>query len=859
MKRTAAILIASGALSVLAPAARPQDGTVPAFAFEPCAVRLSQTARPGVPFDKIGRKFAVIGSGDGSFEAWAWPLKLFRDLRFSFFLGSSAFPVEGRDVARFIDATPARTTVTFVHQAFTVRAHYIAAIDDPGAIVLLEIDASEPLSIVAGFLPVLQPMWPAGLGGQYAYWDEALKAYVLSESTRKNHGLVGSPAARGLSYTAAHMLSDAPNQFKIDIAKPADVRGRYVPIIMAGGKGSFDAVTDVYRRLAAAPERVYREAEEHYAALLASTLRVTTPVPDLDLAFTWAKIAYDNLVADNPDLGRGLVAGFGPSGAGGRPGFGWFFGGDAFINVLSLDALGNAVAAKEAIAFCAKWQRRDGKMAHELSQSAGYIDWWGAYPYGYLHGDTTPFYIVAMDDYYAKTGDLAFVRASRQSLKRAYDWCLSTDEDHDGLMDNAKAGLGALEFGSLTGIRTDIYLAAVWCEACEGMERLARALGDEALSKEAGTARGRAVDAIERRLWDGERGRYAHAVDTEGGLVRELTPWSAVGLMWGFGDGERRASSLKSICAAELTTDWGVRSLSDKSALYEPLSYNYGAVWPFLTGWVAAAQFANDLPVPGYGSMMSSVRHSFDNAPGCLTEVLSGARNVWPAEAVPHQGFSSGSVVLPFVRGLLGLAGSAPEKRVRFEPRLPADWDRLSVEGFKVGEAEVAVRYTRSGSKITAVVTSSGSAGWRMIFRPSFGPGTTILAASVNGKPVPFAAGGPTARAVRPSVEFPLSGKDTVEIDFEPTVEVVPPAVRSRTGDADGALKIVGIELSARTGSLEIVVDGLAGETYELPLVRSDRVLAAEGAELAGKGLIIRMPGSPGGGFVRQAVSLALK
>ncbi len=752
--------------------------------------------------------------------------------------------------------TPSRTTITFVHQAFTVRAHYVAAIDEPGAIILLDIDANEPLSIVAGFLPALQPMWPAGLGGQYAYWDDTLKAYVISESTRMNHGLVGARAATGISYTPAHMLSDVPNQFKIAVDKPAAVQGRYIPVIIAGGKGSRDAVIDVYRKLAENPESVCRSAEKHYADLLASSLRVRTPDPDLDLAFAWAKVGYDNLVVDNPDLGRGLVAGFGPSGTGGRPGFGWFFGGDAFINVLSLDSLGNTAAAKDALAFSRKWQRKDGKMAHELSQAAGYIDWWGDYPYGYIHGDTTPFYCVAMDDYYAKTGDLEFVRVSWESLKRAYAWCLSTDEDGDGLMDNAKAGLAALEFGALTGIRTDIYLAAVWARASEGIERLARAVGDTALSQKAGADHARAVDTMRRRFWDGQGDRYAHAIDKEGGLVRELTPWSAVGLMWGFGDRERGASTLDEICSAELTTDWGTRTLSEKSALYEPLNYNYGAVWPFLTGWVAAAQYMNDRPVPGYGSLMTSVRHTFDNAPGAVTEVFSGARNIWPAEAVPHQGFSGGSVVLPFVRGLLGLGGSAPEKRISFEPRLPADWEGLGVEGFRVGEANVAVRYSRSEGKVIIAVASTAPAGWRMSFRPSFGPGTTILSASVNGKPAAFVDAGPAALAVRPCVEFPLTGKDTVEIGFAPTVEVLPPTVAIRTGDADRGLKAIRVEMSGPKDGLDIIVEGLAGETYELPLVRADKVLAVTGAELAGKGLIFRMPGTPGAGFVRHTISL---
>ena len=49
----------------------------------------------------------------------------------------------------------------------------------------------------------------------------------------------------------------------------------------------------------------------------------------------------------------------------------------------------------------------------------------------------------------------------------------------------------------------------------------------------------------------------------------------------------RRASS------AELVADWGVRMLSTRSSLYEPLNYNYGAAWPFLSGWVSAALFGH--------------------------------------------------------------------------------------------------------------------------------------------------------------------------------------------------------------------------------------------------------------------------
>ncbi|MHB8055204.1 MAG: glucosidase family protein, partial [Candidatus Aminicenantales bacterium] len=475
IRRPAALVVG---LVLLSAGLRAGTGLIPRFTLEPSDLTLRRPAQPATYFDKVGRKFAVLGSESGSFEAWAYPLKLFRNCEFSFFIGTSTQPIAAKDIVRFIDVAPEATTLTYVFQSFAVRATYVASISEPGAVILLAVDATEPLTIVCSFLPVLQPMWPAGIGGQYAYWDEEVKAYLISEPTRKNHGYLGSPAASGISYTPAHMLSDTPNQFKIVVDRPAEVKHSYFPVVMAGGKGARDEVKKVYERLAADPEAVYREALGHYRKLRAETMRIETPAPEIDLAFEWAKIAYDNLFVENPDLGTGMVAGLGTSGTGGRPGFGWFFGGDAFLNSFSLVGYGAWNDVKTALLFTQKWQREDGKMAHELSQAAGYLKWFEDYPYGYIHGDTTPFYLAACLEYYRWSGDRDFIKASWPSILKAYAWCKSTDVDGDGLMDNSKAGLGALEFGALTGISTDIYLAGAWTRAALAMRELAKATRD---------------------------------------------------------------------------------------------------------------------------------------------------------------------------------------------------------------------------------------------------------------------------------------------------------------------------------------------------------------------------------------------
>ena len=179
---------------------------IPTFRIEPNDLMLTRPARPGTYFDKVGRKFAVLGTEGGTFEAWAYPLKLVRNVELSFFLGTSTEPVLARDIVRTIEVTPELTTLTYTYQSFTLRAHFLTPVDQPGAYVLLDLRTTEPMSIVCSFIPVLQPMWPAGIGGQSARWLDDLKAYQISEPTRKNNAFIGSPAAVGMSYTPAHML-----------------------------------------------------------------------------------------------------------------------------------------------------------------------------------------------------------------------------------------------------------------------------------------------------------------------------------------------------------------------------------------------------------------------------------------------------------------------------------------------------------------------------------------------------------------------------------------------------------------------------------------------------------------------------
>ena len=189
---------------------------ISAFELKPCEIALQRLAQPGTPFDKCGRRFALLAEESGSFEAWAYPLKILRGFNFSFYIGESTRPILAKDIVRFIEVTPEATILTYhlpiVHgQSHIYHSHQRTRRYHPAGRRFYK----SPYPSSAVFSRSCSPCGRLGLGGQFAYWNNDLKAYVISESSGKNHGLVGSPAASGLSYTPAHMLSDAPSEFRI--------------------------------------------------------------------------------------------------------------------------------------------------------------------------------------------------------------------------------------------------------------------------------------------------------------------------------------------------------------------------------------------------------------------------------------------------------------------------------------------------------------------------------------------------------------------------------------------------------------------------------------------------------------------
>lgn len=813
--------------------------TVPKFAIEPSPIGLVGDVRPHQYVGVVGRKAAWLGYETGEAELWVHPLKLASDFRLDFKIPKYVDPVRGADVARTVEIRPELTTITYTHETFTVRQHILAPLGQPGLLVLLDVKTLGPLEIIVSFRTVLQYAWPGAMGGQYAFWNADERAFVLSESLRMRNALIGSPWATEASSHPAHALPDAPNTFVIPIDSMR-ARREFVPIAVAAGTGPRDSVVGIYRILIESAEDLYRERRAHAGDLLVRTVSIDTPDDELDLAFAWSKVNLDEQLVCNPDLGCGLVAGWGPSGTSTRPGFGWFFGGDAAINTFAMDATGQWDAVAQGLRFFAKYQREDGKITHEISQSAGVIPWFTDYPYAYYHADTTPYWILAVWRYWLASGDSTLVDNLWPVIQRAYAWCLTTETDGDGIIENTTGGLGAVEVGAIgEALHQDIYLAAVWIGALRAMKEMATFMGETELAAQAANLYDKARLTLNRDYWREREGHHAFGILQSGETNDNLTVWPATAAAFGLLDPERAASTLRKLAGDAISSDWGARMLSTGSPLYDPVHYNMGAVWPFVTGFVSWGQYEYRRPWSGYPLIDALAQMTFDWARGRHPELLSGRYYRPLDEAVPHQFFATSMLVSPLVTGLLGWEPDAPHARARLAPQFPPAWEHAVVRNLRVGETSIAARFEQHAGQFVAALRASGPPVTLELAIP-LPPGASNVGSRT-------AATWATEREYVVSLE--LTG-DSAAVDVRWTggLAVEPPTRTLEPGQSSEGLRV--LDFKYVDGKWLLMVEGASGESYQVALY-GEPISGATGAELTNREgdattIAVTIPGAEG-------------
>jgi hypothetical protein len=320
--------------------------------------------------------------------------------------------------------------------------------------------------------------------------------------------------------------------------------------------------------------------------------------------------------------------------------------------------------------------------------------------------------------------------------------------------------------------------------------------------------RTKALATIEAKFWMPAEKQYAFAMLEDGTVNANVTAWAATAMAFGVVDRERGADMAAKLAASGVSTDWGARPLSAASTLFDPLHYNNGAVWPFVTGFVSLAEYQYHNAGAGLLALRAIARTGFDHSLGRNPEVISGRLYKPLDTAVPQQFFATSMVLTPLIRGLLGIDVDAPRRRVVIAPHLPADWDSVRVRNVPVGAGRLSFAVHRSAGAITLDVTREG--GDRAPLDVEFAPALPLGATGTDGTTITHTPGdehGQVRRSVSDSAQL--------VVRYAGGWSITAPVAAVPVGSRSTAPRILSERMDASgERSYDVALEGLAGRAY---------------------------------------------
>ena len=458
------------------------------------------------------------------------------------------------------------------------------------------------------------------------------------------------------------------------------------------------------------PQVVERRFGEELVHVRDSLTAWKLRVPQLRTSWDDLHHSFGQSVADLASLR--IRNGLGSLPAAGMPWFMTVFGRDTLITCLQTLLFGPDLA-RSALEVLADLQATEdipeldaepGKIVHEVRHGKAAARWFHTY-YGTL--DATPLYLILLSEVWRWTDDAALVRTFREPALRALAWIDEYgDRDGDGFVEYEKRSPRGLDNHSWKDSGdsqrfADGRLAQPPIAPCEvqGYVYDAKVRTAE-LAREVWRDRGLAdrleqeAAELKRRFDEAfwcDRGYYALALDRDKQHVDSLTSNTGHLLWSGIVPDERVEEVVDCLMGQSLWSGWGVRTMSDADAAYNPLAYHNGTIWPHDNSLCAAglARYERWSELHRVVRRMLAVSRHFGHQ---LPEVFAGMPRTdtpfpirYPTAAQP-QAWAAGTPVL-LLQLLLGLQPDREHHQLRtVAPELPAWAGSIRVSGVRAFE-----------------------------------------------------------------------------------------------------------------------------------------------------------------------------
>jgi glycogen debranching enzyme len=393
--------------------------------------------------------------------------------------------------------------------------------------------------------------------------------------------------------------------------------------------------------------------------------------------------------------------------AAGLPWFMTIFGRDSIFTSLQALPFAPELAATTLLAMAERQGTRiddfrdedPGRILHEMRY--GELTAFEERPHSPYYGnaDATPLYVVLLDEYERWTGDTKLVRDLEHAARAALNWI----DEYADLQDNGyvsyqrrnkKTGLEnqcwkdswdsiSYRNGDLPGFpRATCELQGYAYDAKRRGARLARlvwhdpAFADR-LEKEAADLKRR----FNRDFWVSDGEYFAVALDSDGRQVDSLTSNNGHLLWSGIVDKSKAPAVARHLLGSRLFSGWGVRTMAEGEARYNPIGYHVGTVWPFDNSFIAWGLRRSGFKEEA-ACVVAGIMEAAEVFNGRLPEVFGGyprKTTRYPVQyptACSPQAWSTGAPLL-LLRAGLGLEPQGDNLIV--DPALPKRMGNLQV------------------------------------------------------------------------------------------------------------------------------------------------------------------------------------